>query len=106
MGTPIIVTKNKTGFMLIRRDTLEKISINKNLLLKEIQKTLNSIQNNLFRKAKDFNKRYTAKAGFAVASVPCKADLVVIGRRWIESTVGREDVPQLFETDEEPGAGT
>lgn len=61
MGAPIIVTKDKKRFTLVRRDTLGKISINKNSLLKEINKILNSIQNNLYKKAKEFNKKYTTK---------------------------------------------
>jgi len=62
MGAPIIVLKDKNNFTLVRRDTLEKKSINKNSLIKEIIKTLKSIQNNLFKKAQEFNKKYTSKA--------------------------------------------
>ena len=62
MGVPVIILQNKNNYKLIRRDTLEKISISKSSLIKEIFKILNSIQNNLYKKAKDFNKKYTTKA--------------------------------------------
>ena len=62
MGAPVIVTKYKKGFALVRRDTLEKIITNKNSLIKEIQKTLNSIQNNLYKKSKEFHGSHISKA--------------------------------------------
>ena len=62
MGIPIIVLRNKNDYMIIRRDTLEKVSINKNSILKEIQKTMDSVQSNLYNKATAFNKKYTTKA--------------------------------------------
>ena len=62
MGAPVIVTKDKKGFAIIRRDTFERKIIGKNFLIKEIQKTLDSIQNNLLKKAKEFNKKFTSKA--------------------------------------------
>jgi len=62
MGAPIIVLKSKNNYTLIRRDTLEKTAVNKNLLIKEIQKALTSIQNNIYRKAKYFNKKFKSKA--------------------------------------------
>src|SRR3989344_977669 len=40
MGAPVIIFKNKSGFILIRRDTLERKIVNRNSLVKEIQKTL------------------------------------------------------------------
>lgn len=61
MGAPILVTKDKSGFMLIRRDNLEKFSINKNLLINKIKRILHSIQNNLFERAKEFNKKHKTK---------------------------------------------
>ena len=63
MGAPIIISQNKNGYKLIRRDTLEKISLNKNSLIKESIRILDSMQNNLYKKAKNFNNRYTSKAG-------------------------------------------
>ncbi|MBI2101492.1 proline--tRNA ligase [Candidatus Woesearchaeota archaeon] len=63
MGAPIIVLSEKNNFTLIRRDTLEKTKTSKNLLLKEIQKTLNSIQDNLCRKAKEFHSSHISKVG-------------------------------------------
>lgn len=62
MGVPIIILKNKNRYELIRRDTLGKKIVNKSLLIKELQKTLVSIQDNLYKKTKEFNKKYTAKA--------------------------------------------
>ena len=62
VGIPIMMLHNKNNYTLIRRDTLEKISINKNSLMKNIFKTLNSIQDNLWKKAKGFNDKYTTKA--------------------------------------------
>ena len=62
MGAPVIVTKDKKGFAVIRRDTLERKAVSKNSLIKEINKTLYSIQNNLLKKAKEFNKKFTSKA--------------------------------------------
>lgn len=62
MGAPIIMLQNKDSYTLVRRDTLKKIFIKKSSLVKETSKTLHSIQNNLLKKAKDFNKRYTTKA--------------------------------------------
>ena len=62
MGVPIIMLKEKNVFELLRRDTPEKIQANKNLLINKIIKTLSSIQNNIFKKAKEFNKKYTSKA--------------------------------------------
>ena len=61
MGAPIIVKKDKKGFALLRRDTLENVKVSKNLLVKEIQKILTLIQNKLHKKAKEFNKDYTKK---------------------------------------------
>lgn len=62
MGAPIIVIKDKNNFTLIRRDTSEKKQINKNSLIKEIVKILDSIQKNLYQKAVEFNKKYTTKS--------------------------------------------
>ena len=62
MGAPIIILKNKNNYTLIRRDTLEKKAVSKNSLIKEINKTLDSIQNNLLKKAKEFNKKFTSNA--------------------------------------------
>lgn len=62
MGAPVIVTKGKKGFVLIRRDTLERKTINKNSLIKEIQKTLDSIQDNMYKKANAFHNRHISKA--------------------------------------------
>lgn len=61
MGAPIIISKNKNKYILIRRDTLEKRPIAKNSLIKEIQKTLNSIQDNIYKKAKEFHKSHISK---------------------------------------------
>jgi len=63
MGAPIIAAKDSKGFALIRRDTLEKTTVNKSSLVKEIQKALNSIQDNLYRKAKEFHSSHISKAG-------------------------------------------
>ena len=61
MGVPIIISSDNENYVLTRRDTLEKKSINKKSIIKEITKTLVLIQKNLFNKAKEFNKRYTTK---------------------------------------------
>ncbi len=62
MGAPIIITKGKKGFVLIRRDAFERKIVNKNSLIKEIQKTLNSIQDNLYKKSKKFHEEHISKA--------------------------------------------
>ena len=62
MGAPIIVTKDRKGFNLIRRDSSERKIAGKNNLVKEIQKALDSIQNSLYKKAKEFNKKSTSRA--------------------------------------------
>lgn len=61
MGVPIIIIKDKDGLVLIRRDTFEKISVHRDSLVKETMKVLNSIQNNLYKKAKEFSKKYRTK---------------------------------------------
>ena len=62
MGAPIIVTKDKKGFAITRRDTSERKVVSKNSLIKEINKTLDSIQNNLYKKAKEFHSSHLSKA--------------------------------------------
>src|SRR3989338_4772784 len=62
MGAPIIALKNKGKYALIRRDTLEKISINKSSLANQVKKILNSIQDNLYKKAKKFHSNHISKA--------------------------------------------
>ena len=62
MGAPVVITKEKGQFTLIRRDTLEKKTVGKKILIKEIQKTLDSIQNNLLKKAKLFHSSHLSKA--------------------------------------------
>lgn len=62
MGVPIIIIKNKKGFELIRRDTLERKIVSAGSLIKEIQKILISIQNNLYKKAKSFHNSHISKA--------------------------------------------
>jgi len=61
MGAPIIVFKNGNKYTLIRRDTLEKFSVNKKSLIKSIKKTLTLIQYGLYKKAKEFKQKYTTK---------------------------------------------
>ncbi len=62
MGAPIIVTKDGKELTLLRRDTLENASTNKNSIIKEIPKILDSIQNNLSKKAKSFHNSHISKA--------------------------------------------
>ena len=62
MGAPIVILQNKKNYKLVRRDNFENKIVNKNSLMKEIQKMLESIQNNLYKKALDFNKKYRTKA--------------------------------------------
>lgn len=55
-GIPIIIANNK----IIRRDTLEKIEIEKDIE-KQINKLLNDIQNSLLKKATEFKEKHTYK---------------------------------------------
>ena len=61
MGVPIIIMEDKNKLTLIRRDSFKKIVTNKNSLIKEVIKILNSIQNEIYKKAKNFNKKYITK---------------------------------------------